>query len=99
MNRTDLAKQISGFHNVTFEKAKEIVEGTLSIIISELSSGTPVQLNDFGNFTIKQRDARKGRNPHTGEAIDISAKMVVTFKPAPALKRAIQKRVSRFSRS
>lgn len=63
-----------------------VVHQTLATIADEFKAGTVVALKDFGKFEIKNRPARKGRNPATGEAIDIAAKTVPKFTFAAGLK-------------
>ena len=60
-----------------------------SIIKSTLEQGENLKIAGFGNFMVKQKSDRRGRNPQTGEAITISARSVVTFKPSAILREAI----------
>lgn len=74
---------------ITKKEAEAVVNATLEAITNALSDGEKVQLTGFGTFEVKRRNARIGRNPHTGEAINIPAKNVPNFKPGKALKELI----------
>ena len=74
---------------ITKKEAEAVVNATLEAITNALSNGEKVQLTGFGTFEVKRRNARTGRNPHTGEAISIPAKNVPDFKPGKALKELI----------
>ena len=74
---------------ITKKEAEAVVNATLEAITNALSDGEKVQLTGFGTFEVKRRNARTGRNPHTGEAINIPAKNVPDFKPGKALKELI----------
>ena len=63
-----------------------VINQTLATVADEFKAGTIVALKDFGKFELKDKPARKGRNPSTGETIDIPAKIVPKFSFAPALK-------------
>lgn len=68
----------------------EIVEKVFDLIKENLENGTKVKISGFGNFVVRHKKSRIGRNPHTGEAIEISARNVLTFKASQILKEAIQ---------
>ena len=65
------------------------VEATIDIIKEELGKGNDIKISGFGKWTVNSKKERKGRNPQTGEAIKISARKVVTFKPSAVLKDEI----------
>jgi len=69
--------------------AKKTVDAVLSSIADTLASGEEVNLNGFGKFTIKERSAREGRNPKTGEALTIAASKSVGFKVSSTLKNRL----------
>jgi len=73
----------------TKKAATEYVEAVLDIIVDEIKSTREFRYHEFGTFKVQQRAARKGRNPHTGEEINIAARKVVKFKPAPAVLREL----------
>lgn len=67
----------------------QIVERTLEAVKKELEKGQHVKLAGFGKFEVRSKKARKGRNPKTGEALEISARKVLLFRPSPILKDLI----------
>ena len=69
--------------------AEGFLNATLAEIERALLAGQPVTLHGFGTFELKKRDARTGRNPRTGEPVEIAASTTVTFKPAKALKDSL----------
>lgn len=71
-------------------EARLAVEAVLEEITAELTRGGRVSLHNFGTFETKERPARQGRNPQTGEAVDIPAGRRIRFRPARALKEAVQ---------
>ncbi len=71
-------------------EAKELVEQFFEEVISALVSGDVVKLSGFGNFELRDKEQRPGRNPKTGEAIPISARRVVTFKAGQKLKMRVE---------
>mgnify|MGYP000689540543 CR=1 FL=1 len=73
----------------TKKEAVEIIEGLFHILKSTLASGENVKVSGFGNWIVKQKKPRLGRNPQTGEAMTITARKVVSFKPSQILKSAI----------
>src|SRR5690348_8764947 len=72
--------------------AKEIIEQFFEIIRQSLENGEQVKLSGFGNFTLRDKPQRPGRNPKTGKEIPIVARRVVTFKPGLKLKQKIEQR-------
>lgn len=86
MTKADIVQQI--YEKVGFSKKEsgEIVESVFSIIKGTLEKGEHVKISGFGNFVVRDKNSRKGRNPQTGEEIEISARRVVTFKPSQVLK-------------
>ena len=88
--KKEIIKIIADKHNDFTQKEIEgIVDTFLDTVTSTLVSGEKVQLYGFGTFEVKERAAREGRNPKTGESIMISASKVPKFKPASALKNAV----------
>jgi len=86
MTKADIVQQI--YEKVGFSKKEsgEIVESVFSIIKRTLEKGEHVKISGFGNFMVRDKNSRKGRNPQTGEEIEISARKVITFKPSQVLK-------------
>jgi DNA-binding protein HU-beta len=92
MNKTEFAEKLATKCDLPKAKASEIVDCIFStepghgIIAVELDSGRDVVLTGFGSFGTKHRPARTGRNPQTGESIQLAAKNYPTFKPGKGLK-------------
>jgi len=74
---------------ITRREAEVVVNTILGAIGEALSSGDHVELRGFGSFTTKQRNARVGRNPKTGESVMVPAKMVPHFKPGKELRERV----------
>ena len=90
MNRTDLINRISENASMTKKEAGAALDATIKAITDALASGEDVTLIGFGTFTVKERAAREGRNPATGETITIAASKVPAFKAGKALKDAVK---------
>ncbi|MBV5328213.1 MAG: integration host factor subunit alpha [Chlorobium sp.] len=73
------------------KESAELVEAVFSLIKSTLESGEKLKIAGFGNFEVKQKADRRGRNPQTGETITIEARKILTFKPSNVLRLAINK--------
>jgi DNA-binding protein HU-beta len=71
MNKTDLIKQVAETSELTQKDATKAVEAVFDTVMEALKDGDKVQLIGFGNFEVRERAARKGRNPQTGEEIEI----------------------------
>jgi nucleoid DNA-binding protein len=89
MNKGDLINEVSKVLK-TKKDAQEAVDCVLSSITKALGEGGPVSLIGFGTFKVVERKARKGRNPQTGEEIDIAASKAPKFVAAKALKEAVK---------
>ncbi|MEW4370306.1 HU family DNA-binding protein [Paenibacillus sp. WLX1005] len=90
MNKTDLIAQVIEKTELQKKDATKAVDAVFEAIASALQSGDKVQLVGFGNFEVRERSARKGRNPQTGEEIEIAASKIPAFKPGKALKDGIK---------
>lgn len=90
MNKTDLVNSVAEKSQLTKKDAAKAVDAVFESIQEALSGQDKVQVIGFGNFEVRERAARKGRNPQTGEEIDIAASKVPVFKPGKALKDAIK---------
>lgn len=90
MNKADLIQSVSDRTTMTRKDVTMIVETMFEVISEALAEGEKVQLVGFGNFEIRERAARKGRNPQTGEAIDIAASRVPAFRAGKALREGVQ---------
>ena len=89
MNKTELIAQVAETTQKTKKEATLFVDAVLDAIAEALRSGDKVQLIGFGNFEVRERSARKGRNPQTGEEIEIAASKIPAFKPGKQLKEAV----------
>jgi len=89
MTKAEIVEQI--YERVGFSKKEsaELVEKVFQIIKDTLASGEKVKISGFGNFVVREKNARKGRNPQTGEEIRLSARRVLTFKPSLVLKNIL----------
>ncbi|MCR6545338.1 HU family DNA-binding protein [Dehalobacterium formicoaceticum] len=91
MNKTDLINSVSEKTEVTKKDAEKLINAVLSSIEEALAANEKVQLVGFGTFEVKERAARVGRNPQSGETINIAAARVPTFKAGKGLKDAVAK--------
>lgn len=89
MNKTELATAVAEATGLSRTDAGAAVDAVLDSISNSLAKGESVSLVGFGNFTVKERAARTGRNPRTGETIQIAAAKVPGFKAGKALKDAV----------
>lgn len=92
-NKAELIEKVASATDLTKKDATAAVDAVFSTIQDALANGEKVQLIGFGNFEVRERAARKGRNPQTGEEIEIPASKVPAFKPGKALKDADRKSV------
>ncbi|HEX6923046.1 MAG TPA: HU family DNA-binding protein [Bacillales bacterium] len=90
MNKTDLINSVAESSQLSKKDATKAVDSVFETISDSLKQGDKVQLIGFGNFEVRERSARKGRNPQTGEEIEIAASKVPAFKPGKALKEAVK---------
>ncbi|MEK4484154.1 HU family DNA-binding protein [Psychrobacillus sp. FSL H8-0484] len=90
MNKTDLIEKVAETSEVSKKDAAKVVDALFDSIKGALSSGDNVQIIGFGTFETRERSARKGRNPQTGQEINIPASKVPAFKSGKALKDAVK---------
>ena len=90
LTKADLAEMLFEELGLNKREAKELVEGFFEEIRTALESNEQVKLSGFGNFDLRDKKTRPGRNPKTGEEIPISARRVVTFKPGQKLKARVE---------
>ena len=91
MNKTELIAAVAEKTGLTKKDAERVVSATFETITATLEKGEKVQVFGFGNFEVKAREARVGRNPRTKETIEIPASKLPTFMASKALKDAIAK--------
>lgn len=89
MNKTELVGQVAAQTGMTKKDVEKIVNAFFTTVEGALKADDKVQLIGFGTFEVRERQARKGRNPQTGAEIDIPANRVPAFKAGKALKDAI----------
>lgn len=89
MNKSELIDAVAAAADISKAKAAQAVDGVTSAVTSALSKGDQVTLVGFGTFSVRERAARTGRNPRTGEEIKIAAAKIPAFKAGKALKDAV----------
>lgn len=90
MTKKEIVKTISEEIGLTQLKTKEIVQKTFDAIVETLVEDRRIELRNFGVFEVKQRAARKARNPRTGEKVFVPEKFVVTFKPGKEMEERVR---------
>ena len=89
MNKQELAQKVAGDTGLSQNQAKDIVDTVFKTIADELAGGGEVAVSGFGKFSVSERSAREGRNPATGETIQIAASKAARFSAASGLKTAL----------
>ena len=90
LTKAEMAERLFDDLGLNKREAKEMVEGFYEEIRNSLASNQQVKLSGFGNFDLRDKKQRPGRNPKTGEEIPISARRVVTFRPGQKLKARVE---------
>jgi len=90
LTKADMAERLFDDLGLNKREAKELVEAFFEEIRFCLEQGQQVKLSGFGNFDLRNKNQRPGRNPKTGEEIPISARRVVTFRPGQKLKARVE---------
>lgn len=90
MNKSELINAVAESADLSKKDATSAVEAVFETIQTTLGKGDKVQVIGFGTFEVRERAARKGRNPQTGKEIDIAASKVPAFKAGKALKDAVK---------
>jgi integration host factor subunit alpha len=90
LTKADMAEKLFDELGLNKREAKEMVEIFFEKIRLALENGEQVKLSGFGNFDLREKKQRPGRNPKTGEEIPISARRVVTFRPGQKLKAKVE---------
>ena len=91
MNKTELITIAAENAGLTKKDTERVLNAAIDAITAALVAGDKVQVSGFGIFEVKEREARMGRNPHTGEAMEIAASKVPGFKASKTLKDALDK--------
>jgi DNA-binding protein HU-beta len=89
MTKTDLIEGLSNKLGLVKIEAERVVDGVLDAITEAFKQGDRVNISGFGTFAVSMRDARTGRNPKTGESIEISATRSAKFRPGKQLKESL----------
>lgn len=95
LTKADIAESLTNKLNLDKQESKVLVELFFEEIRVALEKGEPVKLSGFGNFTVRDKNARPGRNPKTGESVSICARRVVTFRPGIKFKERIEQSVAK----
>ena len=90
LTKAEMAERLYEELGLNKREDKEMVEGFFDEIRDALSNNEQVKLSSFGNFDLRDKKQRPGRNPKTGEEIPISARRVVTFRPGQKLKQKVE---------
>ena len=90
MNKAELVEQLANQRGLTRKTSRETVDAMTSVITDALARGEKVTLVGFGTFQVMERKARRGRNPQTGETIQIPAKKVPKFRPGKGLRGKVK---------
>jgi integration host factor subunit beta len=91
MTKAELVEEVSKVSDLSKKHSEIIVETVFSSIIDALHRGEKIELRGFGSFRLRQRESRKGRNPKTGDKVDVPPKRVPYFKPGKELKDLINR--------
>jgi integration host factor subunit beta len=89
MTKAELVEEVSRVSDLTKKHSEVIVDTVFKSIISALQRGEKIELRGFGSFRLRKREPRKGRNPKTGDKVDVPPKKVPYFKPGKELKELI----------
>jgi integration host factor subunit alpha len=90
LTKADIADRLFEEVGLNKREAKEFVDAYFEVIREALEKGENVKLSGFGNFQLREKNQRPGRNPKTGEEIPISARRVVTFRPGQKLRARVE---------
>ena len=91
MNKTELIESIATKTEMTKTDVDKVVTALVDVVTEALANGDKVSLKGFGNFEVRTRSGRMGRNPKTGEVMEISASKAPAFKASSTLKNAVNK--------
>ena len=89
MTKNELAEQVARRNGLSASQARQVLESTIEVVSNELAAGGEVALAGFGKFSVTHRAARMGRNPSTGQTINIAASKAPKFSAASALKKRL----------
>ena len=89
MTKADIVETVYEKIGFSRKESAELVDLVFDFMKETLETGSKIKISGFGNFIVREKRSRKGRNPQTGEEIQISARRVLTFKPSQVLRKAI----------
>ena len=89
MTKADIVEKVFEKVGLSKKESAELVEQVFEVMKTTLESGENLKISGFGNFVVKKKADRKGRNPQTGDAMTIAARRILTFKPSVLLKKSI----------
>lgn len=89
MTKFDIVRNVNEQLGFSKKDSAAIVESVFEIIKDNLARGEKIKISGFGNFVVKKKNARRGRNPQTGEEIEITSRKVLNFKASQVLRRAL----------
>lgn len=92
MTKADLVEEVARVTELTRKDSEVIVDTLFESVIQALKAGDKLEVRGFGSFRVRQRNARVGRNPKTGEKVEVPAKRVPYFKPSKELKDLINQK-------
>jgi len=92
MTKIDIVQNVSDKLGISTKDSKRIVESAFEIMKEQLFKGNAVKISGFGNFVVRSKNARRGRNPQTGVEMEICARKVLTFKSSNVLKKALNRK-------
>jgi integration host factor subunit alpha len=92
LTKADIVERVYKEAGFSKKEASDLVDLVFKVIKDTLARGEKVKISGFGNFSIRDKSTRIGRNPQTGEAMEISARRVLTFKPSQVLKEDVTAR-------
>jgi nucleoid DNA-binding protein len=94
MTKKEIVRRIADSLDLSHRKTREIVQSTFDAVVETIIEDGRIELRNFGVFEVKKRAARKAHNPKTGEAVNVPAKYVVTFRPG----KVMEERVAKFAK-
>ncbi len=89
LTKLDIVQNVSGKLGLSKMDSSRIVESVFEIMKEQLSKGDTAKISGFGNFVVRSKNARRGRNPQTGSEMEITARKVLTFKSSNILKKTL----------
>ena len=89
MTKREICKNAAAYAGVSIKQANDVINSFLDSVVNAMANGESVSLNNFGTFEMKHRNARTGRNPHTGEAVHIPERSIPSWSPTRSVMDAL----------